>query len=111
MRMVDTVGRLEGMEFSVLLEWAFGEQDIAEVAERILESIAKPLVLDGHAVSLTASIGITIYPYDDRGIDDLLRHADTAMYRAKGHGGNHYRFALESQVTTPQERPSPLPKG
>ncbi|HET8580021.1 MAG TPA: diguanylate cyclase, partial [Nitrospiraceae bacterium] len=59
----------------------------------------------------TASIGITVYPVDDHGIDDLLRHADTAMYRAKGHGGNHYRFAPESQVPTPQGRPGPLPQG
>ena len=110
-REVDTVARMGGDEFTVLLEGASGEQDIAKVAERILEAIAKPLVLDGQAVSVTTSIGITVYPLDDHGIDDLLRHADTAMYRAKGHGGNHYRFALESQVTTPQERPSPLPKG
>ena len=110
-REVDTVARMGGDEFTVLLEGASGEQDIAKVAERILEAIAKPLVLDGHTVSVTASIGITVYPLDDHDIDVLLRHADTAMYRAKGHGGNHYRFALESQVTTPQERPSPLPKG
>lgn len=110
-REVDTVARMGGDEFTVLLEGASGEQDIARVAERILEAIAQPLVLDGHAVSVTASIGITVYPFDDHGIDDLLKHADTAMYRAKGHGGNHYRFALESQVPTPQGRPSPLPKG
>jgi len=110
-REVDTVARMGGDEFTVLLEGASGEQDIARVAERILEAIAQPLVLDGHAVSVTASIGITVYPFDDHGIDDLLRHADTAMYRAKGHGGNHYRFALESHVTTSQEHPSPLPEG
>ena len=110
-REVDTVARMGGDEFTVLLEGASGEQDIARVAERILEAIAQPLVLDGHAVSVTASIGITVYPFDDHGIDDLLKHADTAMYRAKGHGGNHYRFALESHVTTSQERPSPLPEG
>jgi two-component system cell cycle response regulator len=94
-REVDTVARMGGDEFTVLLEGISCDQDVITVAKRILESIIQPLVLDGSDVHTSASIGVTIYPADDHGVDDLLKHADRAMYRAKEQGGNHYHLYIQ----------------
>ena len=82
-REVDTVARMGGDEFTIILEGVLSEQNILAVATRITESIAAPFELKGHHISIGVSIGITIYPQDDHTIDELLKHADTAMYRAK----------------------------
>jgi diguanylate cyclase (GGDEF)-like protein len=62
------------------------------VAKRITESIATPFELKGHQISVGVSIGITIYPHDDHPVDELLKHADTAMYQAKQQGGNAFHL-------------------
>ncbi len=85
-REVDTVARMGGDEFTIILEGVSSEQNILVVAKRITESIATPFELKGHHISVGISIGITIYPHDDHPVDELLKHADTAMYRAKQHG-------------------------
>jgi len=89
-REVDTVARMGGDEFTIILEGVSSEQNILVVAKRITESIAEPFELKGHHISIGISIGITIYPHDDHPIDELLKHADTAMYRAKQQGGNAF---------------------
>lgn len=91
-REVDTVARMGGDEFTIILEGVSSDQCIAVVAKRIAESISTPFELKGHSISIGISIGITVYPQDDHGIDDLLKHADTAMYRAKQQGGNSFLF-------------------
>ncbi len=91
-REVDTVARMGGDEFTIILEGVASEAGIVIVAKRIVESISTEFELKGHSVSIGVSIGITVYPYDDNGIDDLLRHADTAMYRAKQQGGSGFHF-------------------
>ncbi|KAF4515918.1 hypothetical protein B566_EDAN000154 [Ephemera danica] len=70
-------------EFTIILEGCSAEQDIPIVAQRITESLEEPFELGQHRPSIGVSIGITIYPSDDHDIDDLLKHADAAMYRAK----------------------------
>jgi two-component system cell cycle response regulator len=97
-REVDTVARMGGDEFTIILEGASSEQSILVVAKRITESIATPFELKGHHISVGISIGITIYPHDDHPVDELLKHADTAMYRAKQHGGS--AFHLHEAVRT-----------
>jgi diguanylate cyclase (GGDEF)-like protein len=91
-REVDTVARMGGDEFTIILEGASSEQNILAVATRITESIAAPFGLQGHHISIGVSIGITIYPQDDHTIDQLLKHADTAMYRAKQRGGSAFHL-------------------
>ena len=66
--------------------------DDDSVAKRITESIAAPFEIKGHHLSIGISIGITIYPHDDHPIDELLKHADTAMYRAKQQGGSAFHL-------------------
>lgn len=91
-REVDTVARMGGDEFTIILEGASSEQNILVVAKRITESIATAFELKGHQISIGVSIGITIYPHDDRPVDELLKHADTAMYRAKQQGGSAFHL-------------------
>ncbi|MDH4186231.1 MAG: GGDEF domain-containing response regulator [Nitrospira sp.] len=98
-REVDTVARMGGDEFTIILEGASSEQNILAVGQRIIESITTPFELQGHHISIGVSIGITIYPQDDHTLDELLKHADMAMYRAKQHGGN--AISLHNATTTP----------
>ena len=91
-REVDTVARMGGDEFTIILEGVLSEQNILAVATRITESIAAPFEIKEHHISIGVSIGITIYPQDDHSIDELLKHADTAMYRAKQQGGSAFHL-------------------
>lgn len=91
-REVDTVARMGGDEFTIILEGVSSEQNILVVAKRITESISMPFELKGHCISIGISIGITIYPHDDHPIDQLLKHADTAMYQAKQQGGSAFHL-------------------
>jgi diguanylate cyclase (GGDEF)-like protein/PAS domain S-box-containing protein len=91
----DTASRLGADEFALLLERINHESEILPIAERILRDIAKPLNLAGSQVSLSASVGITVYPNDSNNYKDLLRHADIAMYQAKSLGRNNIQFYTE----------------
>jgi two-component system cell cycle response regulator len=91
-REVDTVARMGGDEFTIILEGLSREEDITIIARRITESLAEPFLIEKHRASIGVSIGITMYPSDDHGIDELLRHADAAMYKAKQQGGNSFQF-------------------
>ena len=91
-REVDTVARMGGDEFTIILEGVTSEENILMVAKRITESIATPFELKGEHISIGISVGITIYPHDDYPVDELLKHADTAMYRAKQQGGSAFHL-------------------
>lgn len=93
-REVDTVARMGGDEFTIILEGLMCEEDIALVAERITTSLAQPFQIDTHQASIGISIGITVYPTDDHDVDELLKHADAAMYRAKQQGGSSFQFHI-----------------
>jgi diguanylate cyclase (GGDEF)-like protein len=106
-REVDTVARMGGDEFTIILEALSHEDDITTVAQRITKSLTEPFPLKNHRVSIGVSIGITVYPLDDHEIDDLLRHADAAMYRAKQQGGNTFQFHIpEHSSSTLFSKPS-----
>jgi diguanylate cyclase (GGDEF)-like protein/PAS domain S-box-containing protein len=86
----DTVARLGGDEFAILLDDMSDPEEATRVAERIQEALRQPFSVDGHEIFSTASIGITVDDPRDRKPEELLRDADTAMYRAKGLGRDRY---------------------
>ncbi|NJM62408.1 MAG: diguanylate cyclase, partial [Oscillatoriales cyanobacterium RU_3_3] len=88
----DTISRLGGDEFTVILPGIPGKSDAAKVAEKIRDAIVQPFVLEENTVSITTSIGISFYPLDATKPDVLIKNADGAMYRAKEFGKNQYHF-------------------
>lgn len=91
-RQVDTVCRQGGDEFIVLLTMVQKPTAAARVAEKILQELSQPLVLQGKEITVSASIGISLYPEDGQEITALLKNADTAMYYTKNKGRNSYQF-------------------
>ena len=89
----DTVARLGGDEFVVLLREVQQPEDAAAVADKIREALREPFDLGGHAATITASIGIALFPEHGEEVDALSRHADRAMYQAKEAGRDTVAFA------------------
>ncbi|MBI2296983.1 MAG: EAL domain-containing protein [Betaproteobacteria bacterium] len=88
----DVIARMGGDEFVVLIE-EFGEPgQIGEVAKKVLETVARPFLLQGQECQVTASLGISTYPDDGKDAQTLVNHSDIAMYRAKEQGKNNFRF-------------------
>ena len=88
----DTVSRLGGDEFTVILRAIPTIEVAAKVAQKILSSINESIILEGHPVNISASIGISIYPFNSEDSQTLIQQADAAMYHAKELGKNCYRF-------------------
>lgn len=95
LRESDTVARLGGDEFVVLLPELDEVKFAGVVAEKILNAISKPIILLEHEFRITTSIGISIYPKDGLDEETLKKHADIAMYQAKGEGKNNYHYYSE----------------
>lgn len=91
-RTSDTVARLGGDEFTAILPGIQRSQDVARVANKILDALARPFVLDGIELYITTSIGISMFPTDGVDSETLLKNADIAMYRAKANGRNNFQF-------------------
>jgi diguanylate cyclase (GGDEF)-like protein len=100
----DTIARLGGDEFTVVLTDLAKSDDIAEVAKKLLVALSKPFRLETHDLFVTASIGISVYPADGDNAETLIKHADTAMYRAKEHGRNTFQFYVPAMNTRVSER-------
>ena len=96
MRASDTISRLGGDEFTILLIDTSSSEAIAGVARKILQSFAHPIRVEGHELFVTASIGISIFPGDGDDVETLLRCADSAMYRAKELGRNQAQMFTAS---------------
>ncbi|MCW9082586.1 MAG: EAL domain-containing protein [Colwellia sp.] len=92
LRVDDTVARIGGDEFVVLLESFRGANQLGQIAQKIIASVEQPVMLQGNKVSIGASIGIALYPDDASDCNALLRHADVAMYHAKQLGRNTFQF-------------------
>ena len=88
----NTVSRQSGDEFAILINDCGNVSMVALIAERLLASIRRPLLLDGHDIALSACIGISIYPEDGDDVEALLKNADTALHAAKAVGRDSYRF-------------------
>jgi diguanylate cyclase (GGDEF)-like protein len=98
-RKSDTVARIGGDEFVVLLPQIPHAGEAARFAERILDAFREPFVFNGYRPQVTTSIGIAVYPEDGKNIERLLKSADNAMYRAKEQGRDIYRFYDDSEAT------------
>ena len=91
-REIDTVSRLGGDEFVLVLPELRDAADAGAVARKLMATLSQPYHIDGHELTITPTLGISIYPKDGTDADMLLRNADTAMYHAKESGKNDFRF-------------------
>lgn len=98
------ISRIGGDEFTIIATEITTPGQIAGLTERILEVLACPLQLENIQVSLSASIGISVYPEDGDDFDTLLKNADTAMYEAKERGRNNYQFFQHAMNDAARER-------
>ena len=97
----DTLARIGGDEFVVLLDELEQPEDYLQVLERLLAAAAEPCLIGEHLLRVSASIGYTLYPEDMADADQLIRHADQAMYQAKQGGKNaSHRFDIAREVAT-----------
>lgn len=92
LRKSDTVGRMGGDEFVLLLPQIGAIEDATKVAQKILDSFVEPFAINGYKLSITTSIGIAVYPESGDRADVLLTNADTAMYHAKEEGRARYKL-------------------
>lgn len=92
MREVDTVARLEGDEFTCLLEGVNSRSDMEIVAKRVLEAMAQPFTVKGEMIEITSSIGLALSPLDGQQPDELLQRAQSAQNAVHEAGGANYRF-------------------
>lgn len=106
LRETETVARLGGDEFIIVIPGLADIERAAHVAQRILDVIAAPQVIDERPLHVTPSIGISIYPDDGEDVPTLLRNADTAMYHAKERGRNNFKFFTQDMNQAVQERVS-----
>lgn len=105
LRKTDTLARIGGDEFTVIMPCVVDPPDVTIVARRLLTALAQPYALPGGEGQISASIGIALYPRDAKEISLLLHHADSAMYRAKAGGRNSYSLFADNEIypnlTTP----------
>ena len=92
MRSTDTVSRYGGDEFIVLLPGVSAVKDLAHITDLILRSLASPFQIEGHELTVTPSIGITVWPEDGLNLESLVKNADLAMYHSKAEGRNQFSF-------------------
>ncbi|MGB5081289.1 MAG: diguanylate cyclase [Burkholderiales bacterium] len=112
----DTVARLGGDEFIIALWDVKGADRASTVALKVVEAVSQPYVVEGHAVGMTASAGVAVYPVHGEDADTLMKSADLALYEAKHAGKNTYRMSeradLPAVACAQHERPAlgtPLP--
>jgi diguanylate cyclase (GGDEF)-like protein len=103
-RQADTLARLGGDEFTVILGGLHAKEDAAAVAKSLLDVLATPFLIDDHQLTIGASIGISLFPEDGSDADELLQHADSAMYAAKRDGKNRAMYFTPEIGTLVRER-------
>jgi diguanylate cyclase (GGDEF)-like protein len=97
-RASDTVARVGGDEFILVMLETKRTEDATTIAQKILDSFTEPLLIDGHQLHLSTSIGIAIYPEDAEDLETLTKKSDAALYYSKGHGRNQFKFYGDGDV-------------
>ena len=100
----DTVARVGGDEFLLLLPHLTASEDAGLTAQKLLDTFAAPYSIDGHELHITASVGAALYPVDGADVETLLRNADAAMYAAKESGRNTYQLCTRELTARAVER-------
>jgi diguanylate cyclase (GGDEF)-like protein/PAS domain S-box-containing protein len=100
----DTVARIGGDEFTIILAELRQPEDAVTVAEKLIKAVEQPLSIAGTSVEVSASIGIALFPDDGADAESLLRNADSAMYRAKESGRNTYHLCTDDMKRRAVER-------
>ncbi len=96
-RAEDTVARMGGDEFTILLSDVADRRAATGVAQKVLDSIGQPFMVEGHELFVTTSLGISLFPDDGADAETLLKNADRAMYRAKEMGRNNFQFVTVAE--------------
>ncbi len=104
LRTGDTISRVGGDEFAVILENLGNVEDVALVAEKCLKSLSAPVDIEGSDIYISVSIGLSLCPNDTADMHELLKNADTAMYHAKANGKNTYQLFLPEMGGMAQKR-------
>ncbi len=104
LRSGDTVARLGGDEFVLILDQIREPRNAAVFAQKLLSAFDDPIMINGHVLHITVSVGISLYPDDGADVDVLVRNADAAMYRAKEEGRNGFQFYTEKLTRLASER-------
>ena len=94
----DTIARLGGDEFTIILQGVKNIQNISEISQKIVNEMREPIMVKKHSLYISASIGISLFPKDAKSSDELIKYADTAMYKAKEEGRDNYQY-YASQMT------------
>jgi len=104
LRKADTVARVGGDEFTVILEQVGDKEVVSATVMKLLDTLREHFEINGREIFISASVGIAYFPDDATSMEDLLKHADAAMYRAKGEGRDGYSFFTEELNRQAQER-------
>ncbi len=104
LRASDTVARIGGDEFVILLSHADEPEAYAALAQKLMTALAEPMRIAGHAIQVGASVGIACFPEDGAGVVALMKHADAAMYAAKSAGRGTYRFFQAAMTEKAEQR-------
>lgn len=100
----DTIARLSGDEFAILVEDISDHDTMSCLGDELLANLERPILIQDNEIHISASIGIAMAPKDSNEVDDLIRDADTAMYEAKYHGKANYHFYSASMATQASDR-------
>ena len=103
-REIDTLSRLGGDEFTIIMENIFHGEDASRLAQKILGTLSLPINIDDHILYVSSSIGICLYPEDGDSAINLLKYADSAMYKAKDEGRNNFQFYSNEMTELALER-------
>ena len=104
LREADTISRLGGDEFTLIVEGVGSTSRLVTVAQKVREAVAAPMHIDGREIFVSTSIGITVFPRDGTEVDELLKNADIAMYRAKQEGRNGHQFYRQDMAVSTSDR-------
>jgi diguanylate cyclase (GGDEF)-like protein/PAS domain S-box-containing protein len=106
LRDTDTVSRIGGDEFNILIPELQNRDEAGLVSQKILDAFSRPILLDHHEITISFSIGISLYPDDASSTEELIKNADMAMYHIKGRGKNGYEYFSDNMQSIYQHRHS-----